>query len=190
MYNATRLVHVGRASWRVGTMRAAMAMVVVLCTAGLAAAQDNPMVAAIKNQHALFKGNIVKSAAKVPEADYAFKPTPEVRSFGELVGHVANANYMICAAALGEKSPSTTDIAKTVTAKAALEKALADSFTYCEDSFAKLTATSAMEEVKFFTGPTPRLGVFAFNNSHNMEHYGNMVTYMRLKGIVPPSSEK
>ena len=54
---------------------------------------------------------------------------------------------------------------------------------------AKLTSASAGEEVKFFTGPTARLAVFAFNNSHNMEHYGNMVTYMRMKGIVPPSSE-
>jgi hypothetical protein len=171
-------------------MRAAMAMMAVLCTAGLAAAQDNPMVAAIKSQHDLIKGNLVKSAAKVSEADYAFKPTPDVRSFGELVGHVANANYMICAMAIGEKSPSTANIEKTVTGKAALEKALADSVAYCDGAMAKLTATSVLEEVKFFTGPTPRLGVFAFNNSHNMEHYGNMVTYMRLKNIVPPSSER
>jgi uncharacterized damage-inducible protein DinB len=125
----------------------------------------------------------------VPEADYAFKPTPEVRSFGELVGHVANANYMICAMALGEKSPAAANFEKTVTAKAQLEKALADAIAYCDGAITKLTAASAVEEVKFFTGPTPRLGVFAFNNAHNMEHYGNMVTYMRMKKIVPPSSE-
>lgn len=170
-------------------MRTAMVVLAVLCTAGLAAAQDNPMAASIKGQHAMIKGNLVKSAAKVPEADYAFKPTPDVRSFGELVGHVANANFMICSTAIGEKSPATANVEKTVTAKAALEKALADSLAYCDTAMAKLTATSVNEEVKFFTGPTPRLGVFAFNNSHNMEHYGNMVTYMRLKGIVPPSSE-
>lgn len=168
--------------------RAAVAMMAVLCTAGLASAQDS-MIAATKKQHDMIKSNLVKSAAKVSEADYAFKPTPEVRSFGELVGHVANANYMICAAAMGEKSPAAGNIEKTVTGKAALEKALADSVAYCDGLMAKLTAATAGEEVKFFTGPTPRLGVFAFNNVHNMEHYGNMVTYLRLKGIVPPSSE-
>ena len=171
-------------------VRAAMAMAAVMLTAGLAAAQDNPMIAALKAQQALFAGNLVKSAAKVPESDYAFKPTPEVRSFGELVGHVANANYMICSMALGEKSPATADYEKTAKTKADLEKALAGAIAYCEGALAKLTASSAMEEVKFFSGNTPRLGVFAFNNSHNMEHYGNMVTYMRIKGIVPPSSEK
>ncbi len=170
-------------------MRAMLAMAAVLCTAGLAAAQDNPMIAAIKAQQTMIKGNLVKSAAKVSEADYGFKPTPDVRSFGALVGHVANANFMICATALGEKSPAPADIEKTVTGKAALEKALADALAYCDTAIAKLTATSALEEVKFFTGPTPRLGVFSFNNAHNMEHYGNMVTYMRLKGVVPPSSE-
>lgn len=170
-------------------MRMTMAMALVVGTAAMASAQDNPMVAAIKAQQAMIKGNLVKTAAKVPEADYAFKPTPEVRSFGELVGHVANANYMICATAIGEKNPSTANIEKTVTGKAGLEKALGEAFAYCEAAIGKLTAASVNEEVKFFTGPTPRLGVFAFNNAHNMEHYGNLVTYMRLKGIVPPSSE-
>jgi uncharacterized damage-inducible protein DinB len=188
MYNATRWPMLGY--HREGcVMRVAMAMMMVLCTAGLASAQENSMVTAIKNQHTMIKGNLVKSAAKMTEADYAFKPTPDVRSFGELVGHVANANYMICSTAIGEKSPATANIEKTVTAKAALEKALADSVAYCDSAMAKLTAANVMEEIKFFTGPTPRLGVFAFNNSHNMEHYGNMVTYLRLKGIVPPSSE-
>ena len=168
--------------------RAAVAVMTVLCTAGLASAQD-AMIASIKAQHDMIKSNLVKSAAKVTEADYAFKPTPEVRSFGELVGHVANASYMICAAALGEKSPVAGNIEKTVTGKAALEKALGEAIAYCDGAFAKLTPTTAGEEIKFFTGPTPRLGVLSFNNAHNMEHYGNMVTYMRLKGIVPPSSE-
>ena len=169
--------------------RAVAAVAAVLWTAGMASAQD-PIIASIKAQHDLFKGYLVKSAAKVTEADYSFKPTPDVRSFGELVGHVANANYMICAMALGEKSPSTVNIEKTVTSKADLEKALADAVAYCDGVLAKLTAAQAVEEVKFFTGPTPRLGVLSFNNSHNMEHYGNMVTYMRLKNITPPSSER
>jgi len=148
----------------------------------------NPMAAAIRSQHDMIKSNLVKSAEQMSEADYAFKPTPEVRSFGQLVGHVANANYMICAMALGDKSPAAADIEKTVTGKAALAKALGDAVAFCEGAMAKLTAASALEEVKVFGTAQPRLAVFALNNSHNMEHYGNMVTYMRLKGLVPPSS--
>ncbi|MCC6161954.1 MAG: DinB family protein [Acidobacteria bacterium] len=170
-------------------MRIAIAGLMVVCTAGLASAQNDPMIAAIKSQHAMITNNLVKSAAKVSQADYAFKPTPEVRSFGALVGHVANANYMICSTAIGEKSPATADAEKTLTAKADLEKALAASLAYCDAVIGKLTTATAAESIKFFTGPTPRLGIIAFNNAHNMEHYGNMVTYMRLKGIVPPSSE-
>ncbi len=168
------------------TVMTAVAM--AMCTAGVASAQDT-MIAAVKAQHEMVKGNLVKSAAKMPETDYAFRPAPEVRTFGELVGHVANANYMICAMAMGEKSPAPGNIEKTVTGKAALEKALADSIAYCDSTLGKLTGITAGEEVKYFLGVSPRLGVFAFNNSHNMEHYGNMVTYMRMKGIVPPSSE-
>lgn len=169
--------------------RAAMTFGLVMCTVGLASAQD-PMIASIKAQHDAIKANLTRSAEKVTEADYAFKPTPEVRSFGEMVGHVINANYSICAAAAGEANPSTTNAEKTLTAKADIEKALAASLAYCDGVFGKLTATSAVEPVKFYLGPTPRLSILAYNNAHNMEHYGNLVTYMRLKGIVPPSSEK
>ena len=166
-----------------------VAVLGLLCLPAMALAQPaNPMAAAIRSQHDMIKSNLVKSAEQMSEADYAFKPTPEVRSFGQLVGHVANANYMICAMALGDKSPAAADIEKTVTGKAALAKALGDAVAFCEGAMAKLTAASALEEVKVFGTAQPRLAVFALNNSHNMEHYGNMVTYMRLKGLVPPSS--
>jgi hypothetical protein len=78
------------------------------------------------------------------EENYAFKPTPEVRSFGQLVGHVANANYMICSMALGEKNPNAADFEKT-TAKAALVQAIKDSFTYCDKAYA-ISDASGLEE--------------------------------------------
>lgn len=172
-------------------MKATMFVFVALCiSAGVAQAQDaNPMTAATKAQHDLIKGNIVKAAAKMPEADYAFAPTPEVRSLGRLIGHVANANYMICSAAAGEKNPSTSNIEQTATTKADLTKALDDAFAYCDGVYAKLTDAAGMAKVKYFLGEQPKLAVLAFNNAHNMEHYGNLVTYMRIKGVVPPSSE-
>ena len=77
-----------------------------------------------------------------------------------------------------------------MTAKADLSKALADSSAYCNTVIDGMTDAKGMEVVKFFTGPTPRLLVLSFNVSHSYEHYGNLVTYMRLNKIVPPSSER
>jgi len=152
-------------------------------------AQENPLSASIKTQYMMGRGVIVKAAEKMPESNYAFKPTDDVRSFGQLVGHVANAQYMFCSAASADKSPNTVDVEKTVTAKDDLVKALNDAFTFCDQAYSKMTDAQAMEIVKFFGNNQPKLGILSFNNMHNYEHYGNMVTYLRLKNIVPPSSE-
>ena len=132
----------------------------------------------------------MKSAEKMAEADYAFKPTPEVRGFGALLGHVADANYMLCSRIAGEKSPMADSVEKTKTAKADLVKALNDAFAYCDGVFAKVTEANVAELVDWFGGrKLPRLAALNMNTMHNWEHYGNIVTYMRLKGLVPPSSE-
>lgn len=132
---------------------------------------------------------IVAAAEQVPEADYAFKPTPAVRSFGQVVGHVANANYMICAVALGEQSPSRENIEQARTTKAALVEALKASFVYCDRAYAKPDA-ELTAQADLFGQQMSRLGVLAFNAAHDYEHYGNIVTYMRIKGMVPPSSQR
>lgn len=151
------------------------------------AAPANPMQASIKSVFDMLKGNLSKSAEKVGEDLYGFKPTPEVRSFGQLIGHLADSQFGMCATAAGEK-PAQSGIEKSATTKAALMKALSDSIAYCDKVLAGMDDTKGLEVTKFFTGPTTRLGVLAFNNAHSYEHYGNLVTYMRLKGIVPPSS--
>lgn len=148
----------------------------------------NPLTAVAKAHHDMIKGNLSKTAAKVPEDVYAFKPTPEVRSFGQLIGHVADSNFGICATAAGEKPPQS-GFEKTKTSKADLMKGLNDSLAYCDSVYAKMNDKMGAETVQFFTGPGPKIGVLFFNTEHNNEHYGNLVTYMRLKGIVPPSSE-
>jgi uncharacterized damage-inducible protein DinB len=150
---------------------------------------DNPMSKAIKTQFTTAKTNLSKAAEKMPEESYSFKPSPDVRSFGQLVGHVANASYYFCSAAQGEKSPSAADIEKTVTAKADLVKALNDAFAYCDKAYNSLTDATAPDKLKFGQNETARIGILSFNSMHDYEHYGNMVTYMRLKNIVPPSSE-
>jgi uncharacterized damage-inducible protein DinB len=152
------------------------------------AGATNAATQAVKGQFGMIRGVVAKTAEKVPEELYAFKPTPEVRSVGQLLGHIADAQFMMCAAAAGEKAPQS-GLEKTLTSKAQLSKAIADSNAYCDQVIGGMDDKKGMELVQFFTGPTPRLHVLTFNIAHSYEHYGNLVTYMRLKGIVPPSSE-
>ena len=157
---------------------------------GAAFQAPDPAVASIKGTFDLVKGNILKAAAQVPDDLYAFKPTPDVRSMGALFAHIADANFMICAAASGDK-PTMSGIEKEKTAKTDVVAALEASFTFCESAFTGMTGARANETVKFMLpGTHTRLGILAFNNAHDFEHYGNVVTYMRLKGMVPPSSMK
>jgi uncharacterized damage-inducible protein DinB len=156
---------------------------------GYGIAQSNsPLVDGVKAQYAIVKGYLARTADKVPESVWSFKPTPEVRSFGQIVAHVADSQFAICAAAAGEKPPQS-GIEKSMTTKAQLSKALADSTAYCDQVLAKMDDKRGMETVKFFGGMQPRALVASFNVAHDFEHYGNLVTYMRLNKIVPPSSE-
>jgi uncharacterized damage-inducible protein DinB len=132
---------------------------------------------------------IESAAEKMPEAEYGFKPDPAMRSFGQMLGHIADANYLFCSHVLGEQNPSP-GIEKNKTTKAELKTALHDAFAHCQKAYDELNDTNAQQTVKAFGGRDQnRLGILWFNASHNLEHYGNLVVYLRLKGIVPPSSE-
>jgi uncharacterized damage-inducible protein DinB len=176
--------------------RVLAAAIVVCGTLGSGALQAqtaNPLSAGAKRTYDIIKGNVTKAAAKMPEEHYSFKPSPDVRSFGALVAHVADANYGFCAVALGEKPPDGGfggAIEKSKTTKADLEKALAASFAYCDKAHAAMTDAAGAAMVKFFLGEMAKLSVLEFNTHHDFEHYGNIVTYMRMKGLVPPSSER
>ena len=156
----------------------------------LAFAQSNPFVDAAKAQLTTIKNNVIRTAEKVPEDLYEFKPTPEVRSLGQLLAHIADGNFGICGAGATMKPPMA-GIEKSTggKGKAAIQKALAASFEFCESAWASMDNTRSPEVVKTFLGTQPRFSTLTFNTSHVWEHYGNLVTYMRLKGIVPPSSE-
>jgi uncharacterized damage-inducible protein DinB len=152
------------------------------------AAAANPITASEKGFYSFVSGAVVGAAQKMPEENYSFKPTPEVRSFGQLVGHVADASYSFCSQAIGEASPAK-DIEKTKTSKADLVAALKGGVAYCNKAFDSMTDAKGSEMVKLFNFNLAKLTVFSINTAHTDEHYGNMVTYMRLKGIVPPTSE-
>ena len=159
----------------------------LLLVPAMAQAQ-NPWMTSIQAQHDQAKGYILKTAEVIPENLYSFKATPEVRSIAQLLGHVADATNSICGNAGGGKT-APLGAEKSMTSKAQLTKALQDAFAACDKVIAGMTDAQAAETTKFFVGgQSPRGMIIAFNTSHNMEHYGNLVTYMRLNKIVPPSS--
>jgi len=156
----------------------------------------NPLSTWLRNAYTGVRNNIVRSAEKMPEENYGMRPGPqeEVRTFGQQVGHVARYNYLWCAQAKGEKNPSAgTDLEKLPT-KADLLKALNDAFTYCDGVYAALTDASGMETIDITQESgrqtrNLRMALLILNYGHNNEIYGNIVTYLRMKSIVPPSSE-
>jgi uncharacterized damage-inducible protein DinB len=107
---------------------------------------------------------IERAAEKMPEEEYAFKPDPAVRSFGQILGHIADADYTFCSAVLGKDSPSS-GIEKTKTTKAELTSALHDAFAYCSRAYDTLTDANANETVKAFGQERNKLGVLWFNVS-------------------------
>ena len=151
--------------------------------------QENPLSTFTKRVYGFQKDILLRSAEKMPEENYTFKPADSVRSYGQIVGHLADGQYEFCSVALGEKDPEPK-IEQTKTSKADLVAALKTAFTYCDKAYDGMTDASGSQIVKLFGTDTPKLGALNFNNVHNWEHYGNLVTYMRIKNIVPPSSER
>ena len=144
-------------------------------------------LATMKGNYNYVKSFILQSAEDMPEADFAFKPTPEVRSFGQLLAHTADANYMICSTVLGKESPSK-GVEKNMTSKADIQKALAASYDYCQAAFS-IPEKDMGAKVSMFGQEMSRMGALLIDVTHNWEHYGNLVTYLRMKGHVPPSSK-
>ena len=162
-------------------------------TTGTLAAQSGggiaPHVAILKTQAETVRSLVLRTAEKVSEDVYSFKPTPEVRSLGAVLGHIADGNNLLCGMANGDKAaPNQANEKKTT--RADLVAGLKASFAACDKVFGGTTDANASAPVDFFGQKQTRLGMLAFTNSHMWEHYGNLVTYMRLKNIVPPSSER
>jgi uncharacterized damage-inducible protein DinB len=176
-------------------MRAFLVLVLSALILTPAAAQSdkadsaNPAVNSSRKVWDVFTKYITTVAEELPESTYAYRPTPEVRSAGQLVGHVANAQYMFCSTALGEPAPQKEDIEKTRTRKTELVTALKESTKYCDRAYSQ-TDRAAQQSTKLFGEQRTRLFVLGLNAAHNAEHYGNLVTYLRLNGIVPPSSRQ
>lgn len=164
----------------------------LLCLAAAAAplaaqADANPATAAARMLWESQRNYVTQAAADVPENLYAYRPTQDVRTFGELIGHVAGSQNMFCAMVLGDKPPAEDAIEKTAKTKAALVDALKKSNDYCARAYATTDRANAAM-VDLFGQQRSKLFTLLMNASHDAEHYGNIVTYMRLNKLVPPSS--
>lgn len=163
---------------------------VVFAFTAVLSAQDkpsNPLMATSKAIFAISKGDVLGSVDKIPADLWSFQPTKDVRTIGQLFAHIADGQYEFCGVA-SEGKPVSKDIEKTMKTRDEIVPALKDAFAYCDAAYSNLTDANAAEIVKFLGLNITRLGALDFNTAHNMEHYGNLVTYMRLKNIVPPSS--
>lgn len=148
----------------------------------------NAAVAAVTPRFNDLAGWLVATVEQVPDSLLGYKPNPAVRSTAEILGHVANAHYLFCAGALGQPEPEHPDYEK-VTDRAVLLEGMKASVAYCDGAY-QLSDAEAMKETQFFGSTISRLGVLVWNATHDGEHYGNLVVYMRANGMVPPSSQE
>jgi uncharacterized damage-inducible protein DinB len=173
------------------TVLLAVSMTALALPSRVAAQPANPITQALRTAWTEAKTNVRASADVMPEAKYGFKPVDSVRSYGALLAHIAGAAYEFCAAAKGEKPPySEAEFEKSATTKAAIVKALEGSIAYCDEVFKGLDDAKAGQMVTgAFGGPqAARAAALMGNTGHFQEHYGNLVTYLRINGLVPPSS--
>jgi uncharacterized damage-inducible protein DinB len=164
-------------------------LVLAAISAAVASQAQTPMtpVSEAKAAYTAVKNNLINMAVKTPEEHYSFKPVPEIRTFGELVAHVADNQVRGCSSVKGEQRQGNAASLKT---KAELVEALKASFTECDAAWDTVTDATAAQTVKTARGERSRLGAMTvFILAHDNEEYGYMAVYLRLKGIVPPSSE-
>jgi len=156
------------------------------CAAALNA--QNPLSSDLKNGYSGIKNTLTKAAEEMPEADYSFKASPMERTYGEIVGHIADVQMALCGNANGEQKKGTST---GKTTKADLVAALKESSDYCDSVYNATTDADAAKMVTMF-GPrkATKLAVLNFNIAHDNEMYGQMVVYLRIKGLVPPSSQR
>ena len=164
-----------------------IAAVILTATPALAqapATMSDPGFAATTAASQYFKRLFTKAAEQMSEEDYAFKPTPEVRSFGEILSHIAANEYSFCSAAKGESAPARA----AATARAEIQAALGQALAYCDSVYAGMTPEKLRSTIKWQGREMPVLAVLIYRTHHEALHYGNIITYMRLRGKVPPST--
>jgi uncharacterized damage-inducible protein DinB len=134
------------------------------------------------------RGYLIRSAEEAPDSVYSFRPTADVRTFGQLLAHIADAHHAICGAAAGAPV-QPPGLERTATSRAQIIEGLKASYEPCEKAFAQGDEV-ILEPLTLFGMRMSRLGALTLAATHDWEHYGNLVTYMRMNGMVPPSSQR
>lgn len=157
------------------------------CAAAGLQAQSNPFTDDAREHYAFIKPSLIRAAEKMPEENYSFRTVPEVRTFAEMIAHVADGQLLMCAVVKGETVKAD---ARTKKSKADLVAALKASFDYCDPVYASMTDAAAAAKVHWARWDMSKLGLLNWNISHDNEMYGIIGAFLRIKGIVPPSSER
>ena len=154
------------------------------------AGQKVGLATSMQNAYATLKGNLTQAAEKMPEANYGFKPAPDpdLRTFGQWIGHQTDNQFLNCATLKGVPNPSPAQSNEKKTTKEELVTALADAFAFCDGALSSLTDQNALQMIKQGDGETARGGVASALLSHGLESYGIVVVYMRAKGVAPPAA--
>ena len=167
-----------------------MALAAALPAAAQMQAPPKNMAEALQRAHATAFRNLVEAAEKMPEADYSFVGAKDIRPFGGFIGHVINSSYASCARAKGEQNPNKEDFEKTPPPKAKLVEAIKAAQAYCDTVYNAQTDATLAEMIPQGQAQAPRGSVLLNNIAHNNNEYGQVVLLLRLKGIVPPSTER
>jgi hypothetical protein len=171
------------------TLIAAALLALPLATLAQAPATPAGPAAEVQGSYSRLKPNVIKAAEKMPAEDYGYKPTPEIRSYARVVNHITEAQFHTCTALNGTPFDKASVPADTAP-KDAIVAALKASFDQCDKAYASLTDTTLAEMVTSGMGKRSRIGMAWGNVSHDNEQYAELSTYLRLKGLVPPTSEK
>jgi uncharacterized damage-inducible protein DinB len=163
-----------------------LVLMAAFCSVPVLQAQDNPFSDDARQHYALIKDNLLKAAEKMPADDYSFRTVSQVRSFAEMIAHVVDAQFRMCAVVKGESAASN---AASKTTKPELVAALKASFDYCDPVYAAMTDRAGAAKVRWARWDMSKLGLLNWNISHDNEMYGIIGAFLRLKGLVPPSSE-
>lgn len=168
-------------------MTRSLTVMATLLTAACAWGQaPNPFISELKQFYTIRKGDLLKAADRMPAEDYGFRPTPDVRTFGQLLAHVIDAQMGFCSSV--KEAPRKLN-ASSKTSKADLVAALKESFDECDSAFDSMTPETAVKRIKSGNTERSKLGVLLYATTHDNEEYGYMAMYLRLKGLVPPSTD-
>jgi uncharacterized damage-inducible protein DinB len=181
-------------SRRVGTWRVVLAVVALrLALASLANAQispslpnpttaPNPLTTTLSIFRSNMQDKIMKSADEMPESKYSYRPAKDVRSFAEILNHVADISYILCSNAKGEATPAT---ATAKGSKTEIRAYLKGAFDYCDGAYSGFTDAHLNDPADFFGAKTNKMFLLTQVGNHDALHYGNLVTYLRLNGLAP-----